>query len=179
MKKLLPVILSLLLLAGCADSGRGQMLKFISIVSGAEKISFTADVAAQYDEKTALFTLKYEKSGDEAVITVVKPDVLSGIKAHTSDDGASLEYDGAMLSLGAGYGDISPISALPWAIKAMTQGQLEMTWTEDDCVAARLVPADDYLVTVKINDALVPQSAEVCYRDRVAVTAQISDWHVE
>ena len=62
MKRVLPFILCLILLCGCADDGKGQFAEFVKIVSTAENISFSAHVAAQYDEKTAEFTLAYEQT---------------------------------------------------------------------------------------------------------------------
>ena len=99
MNRVLPFILCLILLCGCADDGKGQFAEFVKIVSTAENISFSAHVAAQYDEKTAEFTLAYEQTKDGASISVVEPELLSGIKANLSGESLSLEYDGAMLDI--------------------------------------------------------------------------------
>lgn len=179
MKKLLPVILSLLLLSSCADTGESEFLKFTESVSSAENISFTADVRAQYSDSTAEFTLAYEKSGDEATVQVVKPELISGIKANVKGNDISLEYDGAMLDIGTlPDAELSPMSSLPLIVGAIRSGQLEISWTEDELIAARLVPADDYVVTLWINSALEPVTAEISYKEKTTVFVDISDWTI-
>ena len=42
MKRVLPFILCLILLCGCADDGKGQFAEFVKIVSTAENIVFGA-----------------------------------------------------------------------------------------------------------------------------------------
>ncbi len=148
MKRVLPFILCLILLCGCADDGKGQFAEFVKIVSSAENIAFSAHVSAQYDEKTAEFTLAYE-------------------------------YDGAMLDIGTlDDAELSPMSALPLIVRAMRDGHLEISWVENDMIAARVIPADDYVVTVWIDSNLTPCSAEVCYKENTVVSVEISDWTV-
>ncbi len=177
MKRVLPFILCLFLLCGCADDGRAQLAQFVSIVSSSENISFTADVSAQYDDKTAKFTLSYAQTKDGASVSVVQPELLSGIKAHLSGDELSLEYDGARLDIGAlDDAELSPMSSLPLIVRAMRDGHTEISWVEGDMIAARLVPSDDYVVTLWIDSSLTPRSAEISYKEHTVVMAEISDW---
>ena len=151
----------------------------MKIVSSAENISFSAHVSAQYDEKTAEFTLAYEQTNDASSISVVEPELLSGIKANLSGESLSLEYDGAMLDIGTlDDAELSPMSALPLIVRAMRDGHLEISWVEGDMVAARVIPSDDYVVTLWIDSGLTPRSAEISYKENMVVSAEISDWAV-
>ncbi len=177
MKRLLPIVLCLFLLCGCADDGKAQLAEFTKIVSSAENISFTANVTAQYDDKTAEFTLAYEQTENGASVSVVKPELLSGIRASLTGGELSLEFDGAMLDIGTlDDAELSPMSSLPLIVRAMREGHLELSWVEDNMTAARLVPADDYVVTLWIDSSLTPCSAEISYKESTVVMAEISDW---
>ena len=50
MNRVLPFVLCLILLCGCADVGKSQFLEFVNVVSSAEIISFSAEVSAQYSD---------------------------------------------------------------------------------------------------------------------------------
>ena len=100
MKRVLPFVLCLILLCGCADDGKSQFLEFVNVVSSAENISFSAKVSAQYSDKTAQFTLGYEQTADGASVSVIEPEMLRGIKANVAGKNLSLEYDGAMIDIG-------------------------------------------------------------------------------
>ena len=151
----------------------------MKIVSSTENISFSAHVSAQYDDKTAEFTLGYEQTKDTASVSVVEPELLSGIKAKLSGESLSLEYDGAMLDIGTlDDAELSPVSALPLIVCAMRDGHLEISWVEGDMIAARIIPADDYVVTRWIDSSLTPCSAEISYKEKTVVSVEISDWTV-
>lgn len=114
MKRVLPFVLCLILLCGCADDGKSQFLEFVNVVSSAENISFSAKVSAQYSDKTAQFTLGYEQTADGASVSVIEPEMLRGIKANVTGKNLSLEYDGAMLDIGTlDDAELSPMSSLP------------------------------------------------------------------
>ena len=180
MKKIVPLIMCIaMLLCACADTGEEQFAMFVSRTAEAENISFTADVRTEYDDKTAEFKLRYEQNADGASVEVIEPEMLAGIKAHLKDNDLSLEYDGAMLNIGTlEAAELSPMSALPLFARALTGAHTEITWVEGDNIAARLVPADDYLVTVWISAELAPISAEISYKEQTVVFIDISDWSI-
>lgn len=181
MKKcILPLMISLLLLCGCADNTEESFLKFADGLAAADKLSFSADVRAEYADKTESFRLSYSRDEYEAVIEVIKPEMIAGIKARISSDSATLEYDGAVLDIGCLTDDgLTPISALPLMERALTDGHVEMTWTENGLLAARLIPSDDTAVTVWLSEELKPVSAEISCKEITSVYIDIYDWVTE
>lgn len=180
MKKLaVQMVCVMILLCACADTGQARFAEFVSRTAEAENISFTADVTTEYDDKTAQFKLRYEQNAEGTAVEVVQPELLAGIRAHLSGDDMSLEYDGAMLDLGTlEAAELSPMSALPLLARALMDAHTEITWVEGDNIAARLIPADDYLVTVWIGSDLIPKNAEISYKEKTVVFIEISDWSI-
>lgn len=179
LKKLLPLMISLVLLCGCADNGEESFDQFVKRVSEAETVSFSADVRAEYSDKTAEFTLRYAQSEESAEVEITRPETVAGIKARVTGDALSLEYDGAILDIGS-FGDteLSPMSALPLLVRSMTDAHVDITWREDDMIAARLVPSDDLTVTLWLSNELVPLNAEISYKEQTVIFIEINDWEV-
>lgn len=178
-KKLLPLMISLVLLCGCADNGEESFDKFAGGVAEADTVSFSADVRAEYSDKTAEFTLRYVQGPESAEVEITEPETVAGIKARVTGDALSLEYDGAILDIGS-FGDteLSPMSALPLLVRAMTDAHIDIIWREDDMIAARLVPSDDMLVTLWLSSELVPLNAEISYKEQTVIFIDINDWEV-
>lgn len=178
-KVILLLMICLVVLTGCGDNGEKIFLKFAENVGAAGEISFTAKVRAEYSDKTAEFTLDYEQDSEGTEIEIVEPETVKGIKAKVSNDGLSLEYEGAILDIGKLTDrGLSPVSALPLLAGAMKDAHIDLVWTEENLVAARLIPADDTVVTLWISSDLVPQNAEITYKDQTLVYIEISDWEV-
>lgn len=178
-KKMLPLMISLVLLCGCADTGEESFDEFVMGVAEADTVSFSADVRAEYSDKTAEFTLRYAQSADSAEVEISEPETVAGIKARVTGDALSLEYDGAILDIGS-FGDteLSPMSALPLLVRSMTDAHVDITWREGDMIAARLVPSDDMLVTLWLSNELVPLNAEISYKEQTVIFIEINDWEV-
>ena len=178
-KKLLPLMISLVLLCGCADNGEESFDEFAGGVAEADTVSFSADVRAEYSDKTSEFTLRYAQSAESAEVEITEPETVAGIKARITGDALSLEYDGAILDIGS-FGDteLSPMSALPLLVRSITDAHVDITWREDDMIAARLVPSDDMLVTLWISNDLVPLNAEISYCEQTVIFIEINDWEV-
>ena len=179
MKKLIvPILICVMLLTGCGKSAEAGFAEFIAKTAQSDEISFVADVKAEFPKKTAEFRLGYTQKDGEAVIEVLEPGLIAGIKARVSEDGAALEFDGAVLDLGnlSGDGKISPLNAVSMLVKAMREGHIDIVWTEDELIAARIIPADDIAVTLWLDSELIPVNAELSYKDKTLVYIEISDW---
>lgn len=178
-KLLLPLMISLVMLCGCADTGEESFMQFMQQVSDSSQLSFDALVRAEYSDKTAEFRLEYTRDESGAVVEIIEPEIVAGIKARVTDNGTQLEYDGAILDIGTlADSELSPMSALPLLVKTMREGHIDIVWAEDDMLAARLVPSDDLTVTLWLSPELTPQNAEITYKEKSVVFIEISDWKV-
>ena len=177
MKRIIPMLLVIaVLLCGCSPGAEESFVKFISQTAGAETLSFTAEVRAEFAYKTLSFTLGFDRDSDGAVIEVIKPALLAGVRARIRDGETVLEYEGAMLDVGELTDGMSPLSAVPMLYRAMTDGHIELAWEEDGLLAARLIPEDNIAVTLLITPELVPVRAEISDSERTLVFIEINDW---
>ena len=81
-KLVLPLMISLVILCGCADSGEESFMQFMQQVSAANEIGFDALVRAEYSDKTAEFKLGYTQDENGAVVEIKEPELIAGIKAR-------------------------------------------------------------------------------------------------
>ena len=114
-----------------------------------------------------------------AVVEILEPELVAGIKARVSEDTTQLEYEGVILDIGTlSDNGLSPMSALPVLVKAMREGHLDIVWTEDDMLAARIIPSDDITVTLWLSKELVPLNAEISCDEKTVAFIEITDWSV-
>lgn len=129
-KALSCVLMMTLLLSGCGAKNDNSPEQLAAVIRG-EYLSMTAwsatvDLSAGYGEQVFDFTVDaaWEKEG-ELVLTVTKPDLLSGITARMRDGETVLEYDGTGLSLGMlDLSGLTPVTALPALMECVTKGYM-------------------------------------------------------
>ena len=177
----LPLILILsLLLSGCGSGSETKKAyeSFSKELSASDSLSFTAAVRAEYEHKTAKFSLSYTENADGGTVTVLSPELIAGVSAHVSPGSTSLEYDGVLLDTGDlnDFG-LSPMSALPVLVQAMKAGFMDSFWEEDGKTVYQLIPDDNLICTVWFNsEDMLPVRAEMISDGRVTIYADISDW---
>ena len=179
-KKYLSVLLAVcLILSGCGTSDvKAAYKNFSEELSAQDGLSFTASLRAEYEHKTARFTLSYTEDAERGTVTVVKPELIAGVSAHVEHGGTSLEYDGVMLDTGDldEFG-LSPMSSLPMLVQALREGYLDSFWAEDGKSVYQLVPNDNLVCTVWFEpETMTPVRAELISGGRVKVFVDISDW---
>ncbi len=183
MKKRLTLLLTislLLTLCACGGNEKESFEDFCGKVSDAESICFTASLRAEYSDKTAIFKLGYTQNEDGVRVTVLEPEIISGISAHVSDDSARLEYDGAILDIGTlSQSGLCPMSALPITVMAMKNAYVDSVWTEDGMTAARLIPSDDTEIILWLDDELTPCNAEIGCDGKTVVFIEFEGWEMK
>jgi len=180
-KALLPLVICLSLLLTACGKNRGEeaFKAFSDRLSKTGSLSFTADVRAEYEHKTARFTLAYAEDGEGARVTVLAPELIRGVSARVRPGSSVLEYDSVVLDTGAldSYG-LSPLSSLPAAVRAMRTGHVEQVWEEDGKTAVTLQPDDTLRCSVWFEKAsMTPLRAELISDGRVKVYLEIHDWN--
>lgn len=181
MRKISSVILLCLavMLTGCGGSAaRESFEEFSTSLNDEAALCFTARIRAEYDDRTAEFTLDYTEDESGCVVSVVSPEMIRGVSAHITAGETALEYDGIMLDTGTldSFG-LSPMSALPLLVETMKSGYLDTAWEENDALCAVLVPSDNVSIELRLDKyTKTPLYAEISSNGRVRVFAEISAW---
>ena len=180
MKRLIiPILLCALLLTACGKRrGEGDFRAFAERLNTLDTLSFTAQVRAEYEHKTARFTLAYEEDGEGGRITVIAPELIRGVSARVRPGSATLEYDSVVLDTGSldSFG-LSPLSSLPAMLRAMRDGSVDSIWEEDGKRVVQLIPDDGLKCSVWFDKAgMRPLRAELITDGRVTVYIELSDW---
>ena len=175
---ILPFVL-IFFLCGCSGGEETAFAQFREELMSAEKIAFTAEVKAEYEDKTADFTLAFSMENGEYAVEIIEPELVKGLSAHMKSGDTRLEYDGAILDIGKLTDrGLCPMSALPYLLDAMKDAHVDMAWTESGLLTVRLVPSDDMSVTLWINEENEPVNAEIIYEEKTVVFAEIHDWEM-
>ena len=163
-KHFLPFLLILsLLLGGCANKNEERFRSFSEELRGRSDLSVTAEVRAEFDDRSCSFTLRCAEDGEGGcTVEVLEPELIRGVKARVSADGTKLVYDSVSVDTGDDGGTgLSPMGALPLLTRSLRDGALDSAWKEDGNCAVRLVPEDGIGVTVLFDGDMTPTCAEI------------------
>ena len=100
------------------------------------------------------------------------------MKARIEAESAELEYEGLILDAGEVAEGLSPVTALPQLCEAIRTAYVELAWTEGGETVVSLVPEDETGITVRLDEAGRPVSAEFTSREsgRCLMTMRISEF---
>lgn len=180
-RRLLPLLLTVcMLLSGCGSgAAEKRFSSFSESLSQQKSLSFSADLRAEYPDRTLSFTLDYNQDADGQTIRVQKPERIAGIQAHLAPDSETLEFNGLILETGPldPYG-LSPMNALPKLVDALCSGHLESHWEENGSSVFHLVLDDHLSASVWFEpEQMVPYYAELQSDEIVHVFCTISNWY--
>ena len=180
MKKLfVPFLLILsLLLGGCTNKNEARFRAFAEELRGRGDLDLTAELRAEYDDRSCSFTLRCrEDDSGGCTVEVLEPELIRGVKARMSAGGAKLVYDGVAVDTGEESGSsLSPMGALPLLLRALRTGALDSAWREDGQLAVRLVPEDGMAVTVLFDDGMNPTYAEIDREGRTLFFLDVTEF---
>ncbi len=181
MKRLYPILLLCLclMLTGCQRRDiEAEFAALSARLENAQALSFTANIRAEYEDKSARFTLAYEEGPEGGTVTVIAPELIRGIKARIAPGGTQLQYDTVVLDTGAldNFG-LSPMSSLPLLVNALKGAHIDSFWEEDGLTVLQLEPEDERKCTVWFDPGMNPLRAELISGERVSVYIEISDWN--
>lgn len=176
---LVPVFMAFcLLLTACGSAAKSRYEEFSQELAAKSEFGFTGDIRAEYQDKTAEFTIEYSRYEGGCTVTVVEPELIRGVTAHMADGKTQLEFSGVILDVGPldEYG-LTPMSALPTLVRAMQTGHLESIRSENGQTVVELKPEDHLTVTVWFEEeTMTPVYAEIASEGRVAVYCDLRDW---
>lgn len=179
MKRLcLPLLVLCLLLSGCGErAAKKEFEDFSQELAAREALSFRAALNFQYEDRSLDFSLGYARDSQGETVTVIEPEIISGLRARLSPKGDTLEYEGLILDTGAPGTGPSPMSALPLLVRALCSGHLESCRREQDMSVWELIPEDGTSVSVWLEEGpLVPVKAEIYLEGRLWASCLIENW---
>ena len=104
------ILLSCLLLTGCGgDKVKESYQKFADGLNARTDLRFTADIRAEYEDKSCAFTLQYSEDSRGCTVEVLSPELIKGVRARLEDGSSSLEYSGVMLETGELAQDVGSV----------------------------------------------------------------------
>ena len=168
MKKLICLPVLVLALAGCS-AGSAELeeaLAFRSAILGAQKVSFQAQISADYIAHVEQFTLNCTADSAGAVtFEVAEPEEISGITGTVAGTEGTLNFDDTILAFPLMADErLSPVSG-PWVMmKALRSGCITSCGQEGELL--RVTVDDSYE-----DDAL---TVEVWLSGQEIVAAEIS-----
>jgi hypothetical protein len=182
LKRIIPILLILVLLAGCAGArdtmDRAMALRSALLAKGAE---FDAAVTADYGDKTYSFGMhcRMEAQG-KVTFSVTAPQTIAGITGTVSASGGKLTFDGNALAFTLlADGQVSPVSG-PWLLmKTLRSGYLTSCGVEDGCLRIAIDDSyeDDALhLDVWLDESDCPKRGEILWKGRRILTVEIENF---
>lgn len=173
------LLAGVVLLTGCGSGAEERRFTdFSERLSVGEVLSFTAELRAEYADRTLMFTLAYERDPDGQTVRVLKPERIAGIRAHLVPGSETLEYEGLILETGPldPYG-LTPMNALPKLVELLSTGHLDSLWKESGSLVCRLILDDHLSASVWFDpQSMTPTYSELQSDDTVHVFCTIHDW---
>lgn len=184
MKKILCLTALVLALTGCtaADGEMEEALAFRSKCLGAERITFQAEISADYIDHVEQFTLDCSADTAGALsFTVAEPEEIAGITGTVAGERGTLTFDDTILAFPLmDDGHLSPVSG-PWVmLSAVRAGYITSCAREGELLRVTVNDsyADDAL-TVDVwlqGDTIV--AAEIAWRGRRQMTLEIGAFQI-
>ena len=124
-KVVLFALMLTLLLTGCGGKEKELALQLQEQYALVPAATLEADICCHYDDEVREYTLRCAYTPEKSVITVLKPEQLSGITATLALGELKLSYDEISLDAGTySAAAISPVAALPKLMEAAAHGYI-------------------------------------------------------
>lgn len=185
--KAVPLMMSLLLLAGCGEgkTGSSEALALAIQKDFATMTTCSCQVALTVDYETRVFDyvldVAYDASG--ADLTIVEPELAQGVTAHIASGQTQLVYDGFSLDAGPLTEDgLSPVETVPAFYRAISEGYIANLDGNGETLTVTYRDGESQpgvgLETVVTFDAKTktPLWGELFYDGARIVTAQVKDF---
>lgn len=186
--KAVPLMISLLLLAGCGGGGETVSSEALALAIQKDLGAMTScscQVALSADYETRVFDyvldVAYDVSG--ADLTIVEPEIARGVTAHIQSGQTQLVYDGFSLDAGPLTADgLSPVEAVPAFYRAISEGYIAAVDAVGETLTVTYRDGESQpgvgLETVVTFDAKTktPLWGELFFDGARIVTAQVKDF---
>lgn len=185
MKNMVAVVLISFILCGCSNKNTemDRVMNLRSSIINADSCQFSANVTADFSDKTYSFSMRCEvdKEGNTQ-FEVIDPSNIAGISGKILSEGGQLLFDDAILAFHLQVdGLLSPVSA-PWVlVQALRGGYVRYCGTEDQLL--RLTVDDSYetdalTLDIWLNADNQPIHADIYENNRRIFTISITDFQM-
>lgn len=182
MKRWIPIVLCILLLAGCSDSdaaiSRAMNLRSRLLSSGC---SFDAQVTADYGDRTHSFLLQCSADPEgNLLFTVLEPESIRDISGKLSSTGGQLTFDENAVSFSLlADGEISPISSVWILVNTLRGGYLRSCGSSE--AGLRVTIDDSYeedalQLDIWLDEEDLPQYGEILWQGRRILSLKVSNF---
>lgn len=142
-KRLICVLMTTLLLAGCGRRGGNEGEELALTIRGEylamDGCSARAAVTADYGQRVYRYEMAVAVSGGETLLTLSAPETVAGLTARVSGEENLLEFDGLSVETGPLDGDgLTPVSAVPALLEAARSGYITACALEEDGTVLRV-----------------------------------------
>lgn len=182
MKRLAILLVVCIVMCGCG----GQEDALSCGLSLREKMlshgcSFTAEITADYGDKTYAFSMGCTADTDGTLkFIVTAPESIAGISGTITKDAGYLTFDDAALAFPLlADGEASPVSA-PWIlVNTLRSGYLSSAGMEDSCI--RLTIHDSYeedalQLDIWLDEDEVPIQSDIIWQGRRVLSVTVKDF---
>lgn len=166
------------------DRSMQQAIDFRTALMSAGGCAFQADVSADFGEKVYDFTVQCRYMQDEkAVLTVTKPEIIAGIEATVSADGARITFDGTELDFGhLANGRVAPM-AVPWLLgRAWSSEYIHAAGKDGETVVVTYLMGyneDEITIETWFDAAGTPVRCDISHDRQRCLAITISDFRYE
>lgn len=184
MKKLVPVMVVVFLLAGCAAKDDLQpILNLRQQILEAEACTFDAVINADYGDEIYNFGMKCTSDSTGRILfEVANPDAIAGITGQLSQEGGALTFDDKVLAFPMlTQLQLTPVSA-PWILlNSLRSGYITGYGEEDDEI---VVYIDDSFaenplhLKIWVNGEEIPYYAEIIWNERRILTLELQNFEI-
>lgn len=142
-KRLICVLMTTLLLAGCGRRGGNEGEELALTIRG-EYLAMNgcaarAAVTADYGQRVYRYEMTVAVSGGETLLTLSAPETVAGLTARMAGEENFLEFDGLSVETGPLDGDgLTPVSAVPALLEAARSGYITACALEEDGTVLRV-----------------------------------------
>lgn len=185
MKRLAAVMVLLVTLSGCAETGEGldRAMGLRAKLLGGGGCRFDAVVTADYGDETCEFSVSCQ--GDtqgNLTFTVKEPETIAGITGSISTEGGKLTFDDKALAFELlADGQVTPVSA-PWILcKTLQGGNVRSCGSDGDLLRLSIDDSyeDDALrLDIWLNGEDLPVRGEILYRDRRILSLEVTNFEI-
>lgn len=180
--KRIALVLSLLLLSGCASADR-EMEQALTVRSRLANsgCSFRCEITADYIDTVEEFALDCSMdTAGELTFSVVRPETISDITGKVTAEEGMLTFDDTVLAFPLMADDrLSPVSS-PWIlIQTLRAGYITACVREEELLHLTVDDsyADDALtLEVWLEEDGAPAAAEISWQGRRVVSMQVEDF---